>query len=117
MTTHTVKFGPYETSEENRQKFDALQNAQKRLEEAKNELFSEGDLDNIRLDADHPQELELMIHEAMQDHAQDVAHYADAEARRVDGISNDDIYYTAMDLLSKQVQKWCDDNDIDLNFA
>lgn len=119
MLNHVVNFGPYKTSKgEDRHFFLALENARERLGDAKRELLTEGELDRMHLDAEHPQQLEQMIHEAMQDYAQDIAHYAGPSERDgCEGVSNDDIYYAAMDLLSEQVQKWADDNDFDLSFA
>lgn len=118
MVATTVKFGRFKANEnENWEKSHALSNAEERLGDAKRELFREGDLDDMRLDAEHPQQLEQMIHERLQSHAQDIAHYAGLSARDGVDISDDDIYHEAMDLLSEQVQMWADDNDIDLDFA
>jgi len=118
MVATTVKFGPYKANEDdNWEKWHALSNAEERLGDAKRELFREGDLDDMRIDAETTMHLEEMIHERLQHHAQDIAHFAGPSARSGVDISDDDIYTAAMDLLCGQVQIWCDDNDIDLSFA
>ena len=109
MTYREKQFGSLHAKDED--DVDAFDAAHGVIGEAKLDLFTEGDLDQMRLDADDADELRGEIqtrlhHYAQQAAATDAGHYGP-----------DQIHSEAMDMLNEMVQRWADDNDLPLDFA
>ena len=108
MTYRETQFGSLHAKDED--DVDAFDAAHGVIGEAELDLFTEGDLDQMRLDADDADELRVVIQARLQDYAQQAA-------TRAGHYGPDQIYSEAMDMLSEMVQRWADDNDLPLDFA
>ena len=108
MTYRETQFGSLHAKDED--DVDAFDAAHAVIGEAKLNLFTEGDLDQMRLDADDADELRGEIHARLH-------HYAQQAAAHAGYYGPDKVYSEAMDILSEMVQRWADDNDLPLDFA